>query len=406
MIEHYLRVVYASLRRKKLRSWLTLIGILIGIAAVISLMMLGDGIRGAVLGQFDLLNTNVLAVRAEGIDQGPPGTGVQNPLLEYYADDVESINGVDTVVARIIEDAQIRFNDRSHFSWVGSFPEEGDIEDIQKILSLEIAKGSMIEPGDTTHVVIGDDYANGDVFGEPIRLRDTVTIEGKKFKVKGIFTRKGSFIVDRTMTINENALRELFDTPDTYDALAVKVASGANMGLVAERIEDYLRDERDVDEGEEDFVVETPEEALKSLDSLLFGIQIFVFLIAAISILVGGIGIANTMYTSVVERTKEIGIMKAIGARRSQIVALFLTEAGMLGLLGGFLGMVVGVGGALGLAAVGNSIVGEGTIMLTVSPTVIMATLLFSFIVGIVSGILPAIKASKLQPVEALRFSK
>ncbi|MBT5402427.1 MAG: FtsX-like permease family protein, partial [Crocinitomicaceae bacterium] len=119
-----------------------------------------------------------------------------------------------------------------------------------------------------------------------------------------------------------------------------------------------------------------------------------------------GIGISNTMYTSILERTKEIGIMKSIGAKNSQILYLFLFESGLLGLTGGFLGMVIGIGSAMGLASIANNIMGEGTIKLTISFTLVFLTLLFSFLIGIISGIIPAIRASKLKPIDALRHTK
>jgi len=161
-----------------------------------------------------------------------------------------------------------------------------------------------------------------------------------------------------------------------------------------------------VDEGEEDFIVESPEEALSSLDTTLFGIQLFLYLIAGISILVGGIGIANTMYASVLERTKEIGIMKSIGAKNSQILSMFLVESGVLGMLGGLMGGILGISMALGLATIGNSFVGEETIKVNISMALVFFTLLLSFLIGLISGITPAIKASRLRPVDALRFTK
>ena len=406
MRNNYLRVVYSSIKQKKLRSWLTLIGILIGIAAVISLITLGEGLRTVVTGQFDLLNPNVLAVTAEGVSQGPPGTGVTKPLEKYYVDDIESINGVDFAMGRIIEDAQLIFEGRSYFGYIGSMPDNIDLSDFQKIAQIEIASGSMITPADSSKIMIGNDFTKSDAFGTPVRLRDAIKVNDKKFKVKGIMEKKGSFIVDKTVTMNEEVMRDMFDAGDRYDTIAVKIEQGVDMNLVKERVEDYLRDERGVDEGDEDFSVESPEEAVESLNSALFGVQIFVYLIAAISILVGGIGISNTMYTSVLEKTKEIGIMKAIGAKNSQILMLFLVESGLLGLVGGLLGLVVGISSAFGLAKLGNNFMGDGLISLNISLTMIILTLLFSFLIGVISGITPAMKAAKLKPIDALRFSK
>jgi len=406
MIKDNLRVVYSSLKRRKLRSWLTLVGILIGITAVITLISLGEGIRGAVTSQFDFLNPEVLTIRAEGIAIGPPGSGVSNPLQEKYIKDIEKIKGVDLAIGRIIEDSQIRFNGRSHFSFAISFPKNGDKDIIKKVVQLEVENGEMLDSSDTYRIVVGSDYSKSDMFGKAVELRDELEIEGKKFKVKGILEKKGSFIVDHAVIINEDPLKELYNHEDTYELIVVKVESESQIEQVKERLEKYLRKERDVDEGEEDFTVSSPEETLKSLDSTLFGIQLFIYLIAAISILVGGIGIANTMYTSVLERTRDIGVMKAVGAKDSQITALFLLESGLLGLVGGIVGIIFGASTSVVLAKIGNKFLSEGLIQINLPLEFILATLIFSFLVGVISGIVPAIKASRLKPIDALRYRR
>ena len=406
MIKDNLRVVHSSLKRRKLRSWLTLVGILIGITAVITLISLGEGIRGAVTSQFDFLNPEVLTIRADGITMAPPGTGVSNPLQEKYLKDIQKIKGVDLAIGRIIENAQIKFNGRSHFSIAISFPKNGDKDIIKKIVQLEIEKGNMLDSSDTYRIVVGSDYSKSDMFGKAVELRDELEIEGKKFKVKGILEKKGSFIVDHSVIINEDPLKDLYNHEDTYELIVVKVESESEIAQVKERLEKYLRKERDVDEGEEDLTVSSPEETLKSLDSTLFGIQLFIYLIAAISILVGGIGIANTMYTSVLERTRDIGVMKAIGAKDSQITVLFLLESGLLGLVGGIVGIIFGASTSIILAKIGNKFLSEGLIQINLPLEFILATLIFSFLVGLISGIVPAIKASKLKPIEALRYRR
>mgnify|MGYP003965570855 CR=1 FL=1 len=406
MIKDNLRVVHSSLKRRKLRSWLTLVGILIGITAVITLISLGEGIRGAVTSQFDFLNPEVLTIRADGITMAPPGTGVSNPLQEKYLKDIQKIKGVDLAIGRIIENAQIKFNGRSHFSIAISFPKNGDKDIIKKIVQLEIEKGNMLDSSDIYRIVVGSDYSKSDMFGKAVELRDELEIEGKKFKVKGILEKKGSFIVDHSVIINEDPLKDLYNHEDTYELIVVKVESESEIAQVKERLERYLRKERDVDEGEEDFTVSSPEETLKSLDSTLFGIQLFIYLIAAISILVGGIGIANTMYTSVLERTRDIGVMKAIGAKDSQITVLFLLESGLLGLVGGIVGIIFGASTSIILAKIGNKFLSEGLIQINLPLEFILATLIFSFLVGLISGIVPAIKASKLKPIDALRYRR
>ena len=225
MIKDNLRVVHSSLKRRKLRSWLTLVGILIGITAVITLISLGEGIRGAVTSQFDFLNPEVLTIRADGITMAPPGTGVSNPLQEKYLKDIQKIKGVDLAIGRIIENAQIKFNGRSHFSIAISFPKNGDKDIIKKIVQLEIEKGNMLDSSDTYRIVVGSDYSKSDMFGKAVELRDELEIEGKKFKVKGILEKKGSFIVDHSVIINEDPLKDLYNHEDTYELIVVKVES-------------------------------------------------------------------------------------------------------------------------------------------------------------------------------------
>ena len=172
------------------------------------------------------------------------------------------------------------------------------------------------------------------------------------------------------------------------------------------RIEKLLRKERDVEKGKENFVVESPEGMLESLDSTLFAVQIFIIIIALISLLVGGIGIMNTMYTSVLERTKEIGIMKSIGAKNYMIFNLFFIESGLLGMVGGIIGVALGLIFAYGLAAIGRAVLGVDLIQAKVSLTLIFSSLFFSFFMGTLFGVLPAIQASKLNPVDSLRSAK
>ena len=135
-------------------------------------------------------------------------------------------------------------------------------------------------------------------------------------------------------------------------------------------------------------------------------VKIFVYIIAAISLLVGGIGITNTMYASVVERTKEIGIMKSIGAKRSDIFTLFFMESGLLGMVGGLIGISLGLSLAYGLAAIGKASLGSDLIQAHVTPGLVIGALMFSFIIGVIAGLLPAIQAAKMQPVNALRHVK
>ena len=196
---------------------------------------------------------------------------------------------------------------------------------------------------------------------------------------------------------------DIFPDDGTTDIIAVKVKDAKQISSVKASVEKLLRKERNVKTGEEDFTVSTPEQALRSLNSALFAVQLFVYIIAGISLAVGGIGIMNTMYTSVLERTKQIGIMKAIGARNSVIFILFFIESGFLGLVGGILGVIFGASLAYGLAFLGSVFLGSDLIRAEISLFLIVGSLVFSFVLGTFFGVLPAYRASRLAPVEALR---
>jgi len=224
----------------------------------------------------------------------------------------------------------------------------------------------------------------------------------KKFKVVGILEKKGSFIVDNMVFMNDEPLRDLMNYGDDVDLIAVKARSEDVMDRTKEDIEKLMRKRRGVDEGEEDFEVSTPEAMMETVNSVLGGVQAFIVIIASISILVGALGIVNTMTTSVLERRKEIGIMKAIGGTNGQVFMQFFFESGMLGLMGGIVGVILGtLIGVIGTAGI-NGFIGSD-----LSPVIdfvlIGGALVGSFTIGAIAGIVPAMNAAKQNPVEALR---
>jgi len=203
--------------------------------------------------------------------------------------------------------------------------------------------------------------------------------------------------------MTESDLNDALDIKDEYDIIVVQLEKNSDPEKVAEAITEKLRKDRGLKEGEEDFNVQTPIAALASINTILNVINVIVIGIALISLLVGAIGIANTMYTSVLERTKEIGVMKAIGARNSDILLIFLFESGLLGLVGGIVGVLIGMLMAWTAATGANTALGTNLFIIKFNPALIIGSIIFSFLIGTVSGVLPARQASKLKPVDALR---
>lgn len=408
MFHEYLRLSWNSLRTRKMRSWLTLIGVVIGIAAVISLIGLGEGLRNFVTAQFSVADADLITIQAAGVaSAGPPGAGVVNPLTDRELDAVRNVKGVQTAVGRLLEATIVEYSNMGDVVFFVSVPDGTYRKDVYDIGNYEVEEGRLLKDGDTHRVVIGHDFTDKDRFGKPMQIGSKITVDETDYTVVGILKKKGSFTHDSGMLMNEKSLREQFGTDkDEYDMMGARAAKGADIKQIKEDIEKTLRKVRSVDEGEEDFTVETSEAAVQNLNDTLFAIQLFIYIIAGISILVGGIGIMNTMFTAVLERTKDIGTMKAVGAKNSTIFKLFFIESGLIGLVGGLIGVILGTAAAYGLSAAAAAALGIDMIQAHVSLGLILGALAFSFVVGTIAGVVPAQNASKLNPVDALAYEK
>ncbi|NIA10737.1 MAG: FtsX-like permease family protein, partial [Nitrospiraceae bacterium] len=214
----------------------------------------------------------------------------------------------------------------------------------------------------------------------------------------GIMGEIGNRNDDSAIYMSLDDAERLFDVSDEYDTFFVKIKEGSDVDDVANRIRDRLEDEH----GEEDFTVMTAAQMTEMVGSILSAVSAVLIGIGAISLLVGGVGIMNTMYTSVVERTREIGIYKALGAENNTILTLFLVESGLIGIFGGVIGIVLGFGLARVVEMIGREM-GVGLLHAWVSWELVVFALLFSFSIGILAGFLPARSAAKMNPVDALR---
>lgn len=401
MISAYVNLAYQSTKRRRLRSWLTMLGIFIGIAAVVALLSLSQGLKNAIQEQFISLGTDKIIVQAAGGGFGPPGTGTSVPLTIKEKETVERVAGIDLAVARLIRTAKFEFKDEIKYSYVVSFPKDKEEQDLViESNNYILAEGRF--PNDASEALIGSDVSQS-YFEKPVLLRDRLLVQGKPFQIAGILKKSGNPQKDTTVVIEEAALRDLLDINTEVDIVAARVGQSEDINAVREQVEKELRKTRDVEKGKENFVVETPEQLLATLNTILVIIQGVLVGIAAISLLVGGLGIMNTMYTAVVERTREIGIMKAVGATQKQIQTLFIIESGMLGLFGGAIGVLLGIGISKGVEYIGYQMFESFLIRADVSIWLVIGALVFAFVVGAGSGVLPARQAAKLQPVDALR---
>ena len=402
MLQDYFSYVFENLKKRKLRSWLTMIGIFVGIAAVVSLISLGQGLQSSIDQQFASLGADKIFIQPKG-GFAPPGSSTTSKLIKDDVDRVKRVRGVSEVTQSVVENVKVEYKGHTRFHQMISVPVDKGKKIYDELMNHKIEGGRDLGKGDKFKVLLGIGFVKDDLFKPNVQVGDKLKINDVEFKAVGYYERIGNSGDDRMMFITEDAMREIFNVPDRADFIYVRASKGEKPKEVADRIEKELRIFRGLKEGKEDFTVQTSEDLVKTIGNILLIIQVVLVGIALISLLVGGIGITNTMYTAVLERTKEIGIMKAIGAKNRDIMLIFLIESGLLGMVGGAIGVILGVGFSV---LVGNIVAVTGnTFLKPVFPFYLIAlAMIFAFLVGAISGVLPAIRASKLKPVDALRY--
>lgn len=401
MWKDYFFIAFGSLKKRFLRTSLTMLGIFIGIASVVALISLGQGMQNAINGQFASIGTDKVTVQGADAGFGPPGQNTAGVIDESDLRLVRGTQGVDRAAGRLLKSVTVEFGDKSRVIFAASLPH--DVEGrklVEDSLNLKVASGRLLKSADSGKVVLGSGVV--DSFDEDIVVGDKIVLNGRTFDVVGVL-KKGAAFANNALFLNERDLRDIVSVDkDEFSMIVAQVSPGAVPSEVADRVERAMRRDRGQKEGFEDFRVSTSEELINSINTILGVVQAVFIGIAAISLLVGGIGIMNTMYTSVLERTREIGIMKAIGARNSDILWIFLLESGLLGMAGGAVGVVLGMGMSKAVELAGRQVLGD---LLTASFPIwlIVGSLLFAFVIGCVSGVFPAKEASSKSPVDALR---
>ncbi len=402
MIKDYFKLALRNISHRKLRSWLTVLGIFISIATIFVLISLSLGLESAVEEQFRLLGTDKIFIQPRGQLAGP-GTGGATQLTIEDVNVVEKVIGVEDYTYWVAATGEIEFADGKRYFSVVGFPLDQSSVFLESG-AYKIDEGQFLEEGDTGEIMVGSHYKYNNLFRKSVNDRDTLTINEMEFRVKTILQPIGNPGDDRLIYMSETDFKKLFPDTNRIDTIIVQVEAGEDVEEVSDRIEKALDKSRNVDEDSRDFSLLTPDQLLESFGVILNVITAFLLGVAGISLVVGGIGIANTMYTSVLERTKEIGVMKAVGAKNSDIALIFVIESGFLGVVGGLIGITLGliISKSIELIAINQL----GTELLrAVTPASLFAGLLaFAFLAGAVSGTLPAIRASKINPVDALRY--
>ena len=407
-------IAIKSILVNKLRSALTMLGMIIGVGAVIVLMSVGQGLQNYITSTFEEMGSNLLFVTpanpdAPGITAMAPGYATASLTM----DDAEAMRDIRSVIA--VNPTNESFVKLIAGNESVSVVIEGTTPEFQQLYDFEIASGRYISEVDIARrdmvVVLGSKTAE-DLFGSDDPVGQQVKMRDKRFTVIGVLEPRGmssfGFSWDEmVITPITTYQARLFSqtTPSGEDAvqsIVVQAASAEVMDEVIEDIETLLRKRHRIDADEDDdFAVMSLEQMLGIFETITLALTVFLGLIGGISLLVGSIGIMNIMLVTVTERTREIGLRKAIGAKRRDILIQFLLEASMLSLVGGAIGLT----GAW-LVAYGISLVDLGGFRLnaTVSPLIVIVAVSVSVFIGLASGIYPAMRAARLNPIDALHY--
>ncbi len=403
-IKEYFHIASRNLKTRSLRSWLTILGIVIGIFLIVSLLSLSEGLKSTINQQLQALGGEMVMVMPGGDENIFSSMIFGGAKLDK--EDMEAIRktrGVDAVIGYSYTGTPARYQDEAkQVAIAGLDPWKQALEIMSIFQGWDLDKGTW--PIRENEVIIGQMVAN-DSFSKKINPGSEIVIKGRRFEVAGILKSLGSRQDDSIVYMSMDVYQDLTGEKRGTAAYAmVKLEEGADENVVAEDIEEALLKTRKRRFGtsESDFSVITSERMGEIAGNVLGIIQFVIFIFAGIAILVGGIGITNSMFTSVRERTREIGVMKAIGAKNSAILSIFLIEAGIIGILGGVGGLTLGSLLAKIVDYYGQT---NPTFYITtrVSSWMVVFSLLFSFVVGCLAGFFPARSASRLKPVEALR---
>ncbi len=402
MKKDYLKLAWKNLRKRKLRSWLTIIGIVISIAVIFTLISLSLGLREAINEQFQILGTDKLFISPRGM-AGGPGSGGAVEFTTADVKTIENVPGVKDISYVAIGNAKVEFDKKIKYFIVIGLP----LDKIKLYIdsaSIKMDEGNYLRGEDSGKIMLGYDYKYNNVFNNPVKTGDKMKINDQEFKIIGIAEAIGNPSDDKNIYISIDDFKKLFNSGERVDSIIVQVSEKDKIKEISDRINQKLIKSRGVTEKTKDFYISTPEELLASFDQVLNIITAFLVGVATISLLVGAIGIANTMYTSVLERTKEIGTMKAVGAKNSDILYIFLSESGLLGLIGGTIGVTLGFLISKTVEIIAITSLNTNLLKAAVPGYLVVGCLIFAFLIGTLSGTIPAIGASKLKPVDALHY--
>ena len=396
LLPDLLRLTSSSFLAYRMRSFLTGLGIAIGIMAVILLTSIGEGLHQFVLTEFSQFGTNLIAIQPGKAQTQGGSVGIFGSVRTISIEDAMALRhlpDIEYVNPSVTGNAELRYEGKTRRSTVF-----GAGHDLPRVMMSAVALGSFLPDDDPTQpralAVLGS-KVRSELYGERNPLGSYIRIGGQRYRVVGVMESKGQmmgFDLDDTVFIPAARTLEMFNRPGLME-IQVSYRPSADLDRVLRSITALLKERH----GREDFTLIPQEQALEVLSSVLDVITFAVGALGGISLLVGGVGILTIMTMAVTERTAEIGLLRALGARERQVLILFLGEAMMLSALGGLAGLALGVGIAQGLHWLFPALPVHTPWMFAVIAEISAVS------IGMIAGVMPARNAARLDPVEALR---
>ena len=394
----------------KLRSWLTIIGIVIGVGAVVGIVSLGDAMQANVQSRLSTLDLAHMSItpgysRAQSGGFGRFGGRATTTTVELTDKDIDALRGISDIkfiTGQISGRVNISYGTESaSLSVTGVDPQVW-----QYMNTITLDSGRLLEPADNDVAVIGSGVSTG-IFKKNIGINQIINIGGKSVRVVGILTSQGGGEDNQIYMPINAAVNVITDAKkNVYDSIQVEAQSSDVVDTAdAAIVNKLLISRHDNTANGQDFTVSTTASMASTVTTMIDSMTLFLGAIAAVSLIVGAVGIANTMFTSVLEKTKEIGTMKAIGAKNRDILMIFLFNSAMVGFVGGVFGVILGTLLSAVFPMIGVTMMrGGGGTSISLSPGLMVSGLTIAVVIGVISGVVPAYRASKLKPVDALRY--
>ncbi|MCX9012553.1 MAG: ABC transporter permease [Candidatus Methanoperedens sp.] len=407
----------SHVKKSRMRSWLTITGVIIGVASVVAIISIGQGMQENMQQRLGGLGADIITVipgyfRATGVHSEmhtdrSVSTSSSINLTDKDYKVIKQIPGVMYVNGLVSGKADLKYdNEKTVVSVTGVDTSVWRLMD-----NTGIDEGRYLQAGDSNSIVVGYSLAHG-TFLQPITLNRPITIGGKNFRVVGVLKQAGGFGggSDTGIYMPAEMAREVITervANNQFTSIVIKASDVALVEYLRNDIDQKLMSSRQVNPRTKDFTVIASALIREQMSSVTQTLSLFLSAIAAVSLLVGAIGIANTMFMSVMERTKQIGLLKAMGGSEREIMKLFLIESGIFGLVGGIIGAGFGAAISLLIPYLGIQALGfGGDLRATITAETIFFALGFSVVIGVLSGIIPARHAAKMRPVDALRYDQ